>query len=298
VLVGILVLTVAIFGYREYTRIGVGADRPPVGEAGALWKEFTHPGSRPTLVVLGDFFFMRERGNSDVYLRKGRINTLEEYLEFTSKNPSFASQYTKNNFTFLRPSASWGVMQLMPILHGSPNGVTLKLASQFTPDDFKGHNIVFIGSFKTMYVLKNLLHIFKLDYSTVPPSSFQIRDAIGDSIHVFRPERLSAGNLEMDYGVVAKGNGPDGSTVMMLMGFSESGVLQATKAACEPKLFETLSGLYPSGSAIDPTNLTLVLAAEGMTQSLFSGDIKYVAGVGHPQRPPVDRGTGDSLQRR
>jgi hypothetical protein len=279
----LLLILTAVLIYRDFTHRNSSSSARSGATAGPLWREFLKPDARPTLIVLGDFFFMRERGNSDGYYRKGRINNLDEYLEYIRKNPGLGQRFTKNNFTYLRPSASWGLMHLLPILWNAPGGISLKLASQFTPDDFKNNNVVFVGSFKTLYVLRNFLDILKLDYSTVPPSSFRIQDGIGDSLHTFRPERLSAGNLEKDYGVVAKGPGPDGSCIMMMLGFSESGVIQAAMAASDPSLIESVVSLYPPGTPVNPAAITLVIGAEGMAQSLYSGDVEYMAGAGPPE---------------
>jgi hypothetical protein len=289
----LLLITVVLLVFRGFENRRDPISTQAKTEANPLWSEFVQPNGRPTLIVLGDFFFMRERNDMEVYYRRGKINSLDEYLEYISKNPDFGRRYMKNSFTFLRPSAPWGLIHLLPVLQTSPNGFSLKLASQFTADDFKANNVVFIGSFKTLYVLKNFLHIFRLDYSTIPPSSFRIRDGVGSSPHIFRPEKLSAGNLEKDYGVVAKGQGPDGSFMMMLLGFSESGVIQAAQAARDPRLFKAIAERYPANTLINPASLTLVLAAEGMTQSLFEADITYMAGVG-PPTPSSLPGSTDS----
>jgi hypothetical protein len=289
----ILSVVVIVLIYREF-QYRSAPDRPHrTIEVSPLWNEFLQSNGRPILIVLGDFFFMRERGDMEVYYRRGKINNLDEYLEYISKNPDFGKQYMRNSFTFLRPSAPWGLMHLLPILQSSSNTVSLKLASQFTSDDFKANNVIFVGSFKTLYVLKNFLHIFSLDYSTVPPSSFRIQDRVGDSLHVFKPERLSAGNLEKDYGVVAKGQGPEGSYILMLLGFSESGVIQAARAANDARLLQTVAERYPAHTKINPASFTLVIEAEGMTQTLFDTDIKYVAGFGPPQ-PLSKVGSKDS----
>ncbi len=280
--IAVLLVAVVIFAVREL-RSPTSIEESRNGALpGALWTEFVQPNARPTLIVLGDFFFMRERGNSDGYYRKGKINTIDEFLDYVGKNPEVGRQFTRSNVTFLRPSAAWGLLHLLPTLRSASSGVTLKLASQFTSDDFKSHNVVFIGSFKTLHVLKNFLKTFQLDYSTVPPSSFSIRDGIGDSIQTFRPEVLSAGSLEKDYGVIAKGQGPDGSCLLLLMGFSEGGVIQAAQAASDPALIETVAARYPPGTKVDPAALTLVIGAEGMTQSLYDPIVKYLVGAGHP----------------
>lgn len=280
----VLSLVVLVLGYREYTRLAHPLADAQTHAANPLWKEFVQPNGRPTLIVLGDFFFLRERSKvNDGYYRSIKINTIDEYLDSISRDPEFGRKFTKNTFTYLRPSAPWGVMQLLPILGNAPQGVTLKLASQFTSDDFKSNNIIFIGSFKTLHLLKSLLGAFKIVYFTAP-SSFRIQDGVSDSVYVFTPEKLAAGSLEKDYGVVAKGRGPEGSCIMMLLGFSESGVIQATHAASDPSLLATIAGQYPSGASIDPSSVTLVIGAEGITQSLYSADIKFISGLGSPPR--------------
>lgn len=286
VIIILLTVIVAVLAFREFEQSTSPNSSMQRTAASPIWNEFIQPKGRPTLIVLGDFFFMRERDKNDGYLRLIKINTIDDYLEYIRQNPEFGKRYTKNNFTFLRPSAPWGLMQILPILKNAPNGVTLKLASQFTSDDFKSNNIIFIGSFKTLYLLKNLLNSFKIEYS-IAPSSFRIQDGLSDSAHVFKPERLSAGNMEKDYGVVAKGQGPDGSSIMMLLGFSESGVIQATHAASDPLLLKTITQKYPPGTPLSPSSFTLVIEAEGMTQSLYNADIKYVAGAGVPQSVSV-----------
>jgi hypothetical protein len=292
---------IAVILFREFSDRSPSAPSSHSAEVNALWNEFLQSNGRPTLIVLGDYFFMRERTDSGSYYRKGKINSLEDYLQYVSKDPEFGRRYVVNNFTYLRPSAPWGLAKLLPIMQRSPAGFSLKLASQFSPDDFRTNNVVFIGSFRTLNVLQNFLHIFNLMYSTTPPSSFMIRDEAVDSLHVFRPERLSAGNFERDFGVIAKGAGPDDSHILMLLGFSEGGVIQAAQAASDPSFLEILAGAYPS-ARIDPRSLTVVIRAEGMTQSLFQAEIQYVAGLGAPNAQdgitPGVAGSRDSAGRR
>lgn len=283
-IIAVLSLLVVLLTVREIEHRASASTVSRQTGANPIWNEFTQPNGRPTLIVLGDFFFLRERDKAnDGYYRRIKINSLDDYLEYISKNPDFGKRYTKNTFTYLRPSAPWGVLQILPLLQSGANGISLKLASQFSSDDFKSNNIIFIGSFKTMYLLTDFLKTFHLEHFTAP-SSFRIKDGVSDSVYVFTPEKLAAGSLEKDFGVVAKGRGPDGSVMMMLIGFSESGVIQATHAATDPTILKTIADRYPSSASIDPASFTLVIGAEGITQSLFTADIKYVSGLGAPPR--------------
>jgi hypothetical protein len=284
---------VLILSYREFSRRDSYGPETQRIAANPLWKEFIAPNGRPTLIIFGDFFFMREREKPNGYYRSIMINTIEDYLEYIDKNPDFGKRYAKANFTYLRPSAPWGLMQVLPILKLGSNTISMNLASQISPDDFKTNNIIFIGSFKTLYLLKNLLSNLKLEFD-LTSTSFRIREKNSDSGYVFKPEMLVIGTMVKDFGVIAKGQGPEGSTLLLLSGFSETGVIQAAQAASDPNLFQQIADRYPPHAQINPASLVLVFSAEGITQSLFKSNIKYVAGLGVPLKDSTSTRT-DSI---
>jgi hypothetical protein len=281
-----------IFGYFTHSVFQSKNEhfKPP----NPIWNDFIKPNGRPTLVIFGDYFFLREHGSSSDYYRNIRINSPEDYRLIVSQDPNFAKKYDQNDFTFLRPSAPWGLSHILPILQNSSNSYSFKLASQFTVGDFKSSNIVFLGSFKTLFHFQKFLHIFRLEY-TIAPSSFKILGASGDSAHQFSPATLHAGNYEKDFAIVAKGAGPDGSVLMMLLGFSETGVIEAVRAACDPELGKTLENRYAVQPAQDPFYFTLVLSAEGMTQAIFNSDMRYFT-LNKPLNTISDSMQKDSLR--
>lgn len=239
-----------------------------------IWNDFVKPNRKPTLIVFGDYFFLREKGGTGNYFRNSKINSPDDFRQTASKDSAMAKRYEEIGFTFLRSSTPWALSHLLPIFQNSYNSFSYKFASQFAVSDFKSSNVVFIGSFKTLYQLKNPLQMFKLDYS-IRPTSFQIRDDDNDSTYLFFPSRLRAGDYEKDFGVVAKGAGPDGSVLLMLMGNSETGVIQAIQTACDPNVDEAIEKRYAVNIAQDPFYFTLVINAEGMNEAIFSSDLCY-----------------------
>jgi hypothetical protein len=239
-----------------------------------IWHDFIKPDGRPILIVIGDYFFLRERGTSGTYLRMIRINTPEDYRQAVAEDPNLAKRYEQSDFTYLRPSALYGINQILPIIRNSPNGHSIKLASQFTIGDFKSNNIIFIGALKTLFSFKKFVHIFKIEYSLSPPS-LRIRGENGDSLHQFSIGDERGGTYERDFAVIAKAAGPEGSTILMLLGFAETGTIEATNAACNSQLFKAVGSKFPLPSISDPFYFTLVIATEGMTQAIFNTDIRY-----------------------
>lgn len=242
-----------------------------------IWTEFVQPGGRPTLIVLGDFFFLFERapkGATGNFVRNLNINSFEDFKEKVKQDPAFSARYVQSDFTFLRPSASWGLAQILPALQNSPNGISLKLASQFTVDDLKSNNIVFLGSFKTLYSLHKFLHIFGLEYSLFP-NRFEIRGEQPDSVAFFLPKEIKGGEYEKDYAVVAKGAGPDGSTILLLLGFSDSGVIEAARAVTDKQMVATISDDLTGTPRPSPLHFTLVVETEGFKQAIFKSQVRY-----------------------
>ena len=238
-----------------------------------IWREFVQPNGRPILVVLGDYFFLRENNPVSSYYRTVTINSPEDFEERITKEPGFAKRYQPLQFTYLRPSASWGLAQILPILQKSPRGYSMKLASEFTPNDFKTNNIVFVGTLKTLYNFQKFLHIFGLQRTATPYESIALHRETGDSLELFSLGGQRSGDYVKDFSIIAKGAGPDGSTILLLLGVSEHGAIAAPRAASDSTLLRAIKSRYPRQSLSEPFYFTLVLSTEGISQTVFGTNI-------------------------
>ncbi|HCA80372.1 MAG TPA: hypothetical protein DEP53_11640 [Bacteroidetes bacterium] len=275
ILVGIslaAVLTSFALGYLSGRSVGPERGRP--SGPNVIWNDFLKPEARPTLIVLGDYFFLRERTQVSAYYRRVTINSDEDFQRLIAQDPGFAKRYEVNNFTFLRPSALHGLTQILPILQESTNGYSTKLASQFTMADFKSNNVIFIGPFKTLFNFQKFLHTLGIEYA-IEPSSVTIRNPETDSLQMFSIGDQRSGSYEKDYSIIAKGSGPEGSIILLLLGFAETGTIEATTAACDSLLFKAVGLKYPLYSFADPHFFTLVIGTEGISQAIFNADVRY-----------------------
>ena len=245
------------------------------GPPNSIWNDFVQPNGRPTLVVLGDYFFLRELNPVSSYYRTITINNPEDLQDRLAKDPAFAKRYKQNEFTFLRPSSTWGLTQVIPILQKSPRGYSLKLASEVTPADFKSNNILFIGTLKTLYSFSKFLHIFGMQRTATPTESIALRSEKGDSVQTFGVGVQRSGDYVKDYSIIAKGAGPEGSTILMLLGFTENGAIAAPRAASESSLLKAIAQKFPNQVFADPFYFTLVIATEGISDAVFKSEILY-----------------------
>jgi hypothetical protein len=262
-----------LLGYFSSTVFQPGPQ--PQGPPNSVWNEFVQPNGRPTLLVIGDYFFLREINPISSYYRTVPINNADDLKERIARDPAFGRRYKPNEFTFLRPSATWGLLQILPILQRSPNGVSLKLASEVTPADFKSNNIVFIGTLKTLYSFSKFLHIFGMQRTATPYESIQLLNDKGDSLQSFGVGQQLSTDYVRDYSIIAKGAGPEGSTILMLLGFTENGAIAAPRAATDSSLLRAISQKFPNQVFSNPFYFTLVIATEGISDAVFKSDILY-----------------------
>lgn len=245
-----------------------------------MWTEFVKPNGRPTLVVLGDFYFLFERsidGKTGNFVRNFTINSPDDYKQIVRNDPAFAKRFVQSDFTFLRPSASWGLAAILPTLQMSPNGYSLKLASQFTIDDAKANNIIYIGSFKNLYNFQKILHIFHIHYN-LNPASFHLDGPDSNTFLSPSNSTLKAGNVEKDYAVVAKAQGPEGSIIMLMLGFADTGVIEATRFATDAELV----GKYITQDNTQGSRFfTAVVETEGLNQSILKTHVRYLTSATH-----------------
>ena len=272
-LLGLCLVGTFLLGYLA--RALLYSPHQSVAVTNPIWSEFTQPNGRPILVVLGDYFFLRENNPVSSYYRSITINSQEDFEKRVSTEPGFAKRYQPLQFTYLRPSASWGLTNILPILQKSPRGYSLKLASEFTTSDFKTNNIIYVGTLKTLYGIHKFLHIFGMKETPTPYESVAIQGDKGDSLQLFSLGGQRSGDYVKDFSIIAKGAGPEGSTILLLLGVSEHGAIEAPRAACDSTLLDAIKSRYPHQSFSEPFYFTLVLSTEGISQTVFGANIRH-----------------------
>ena len=114
----------------------------------AVWKEYSNS-DIPTLVVVGDFFFMRKRIEEDMYfVRNSEINSSEDFL----LSQLDTSGYEEYRHTYTPSEMSASISSFIPHLINNKEVFKIKQASLLTWEDVNSNNIIFVGDFKTLYI--------------------------------------------------------------------------------------------------------------------------------------------------
>jgi hypothetical protein len=75
--------------------------------------------------------------------------------------------------------------------------------------------------------------------------------------------------------VIAKGAGPDGSTILLLLGFADSGVIEASIVATDQQMINTITKELVKSEPAQPFYFTLVVETEGLNQAIFKSKVEH-----------------------
>ncbi len=269
-----LILTIiTIFLWIKYDRLlnkvqVIPNDNP-------VWAEY-FADNKPILVILGDYFFMyldRHGTNPRFNVRDPRINSLEDFNAYTMKGSNDIENLKPLRHTYLRPSAVWGFMELLPILKYNNSSFIVKQASETDWEDISSHNVIFIGTFKQLFLLKKLLKNMYVEFS-IYPNYLYINNKNGEEVKKFSSTLIDETRQYDDVSLIAKINGPNNNKIIFITGFQEGGVIYGSKAICDPSFLAKLLGKQ-NNKRHSPFNFRAVLKVEGFLRSDLSSNIEY-----------------------
>ena len=270
---GIFILLVIVFIQKN--QLNTKPKENIFSEQHPVWGEFLQKNDAPTLLVFGDYFFLyenRKGENGGYFVRDPQINSPEEFKQLLKKNPSLIEKFVECNFTYLAPSSAESMVYILPILLQASNKVLIKLSSELTWEDVKSNNIIFIGTFKTLYELNQLISNFSFQYRITPPQIFLLNNNV-DTIKTFTSTRYERTSYKTDIGIIVKHIGPENNIIILLTGFDELGVIESVKTITRPDFIDEIKRSIPDFQISQPLNFELFIEAEGIDRYAFKSDM-------------------------
>jgi len=242
-----------------------------------IWGEFFQLNNNPTLVVLGDYYFLYEKkegGDGGYFVRDPRINSPDEFKQLLKQDPRVIERFVECNFTYLGPSSAESMTYILPILLQSPNKIYLKLSSELKWEELNRYNVIFVGSFKTLYELSKLFANFPFKYQVVPPQLFLL-DANSDTIKSFKAMQTERASYKKDYGVIVKQLTTEKNVIMLLTGFDELGVIESVKRITDPNFLLHVKNFHAFEHIQKPFFFCSFIAVQGVDRISIDSNIEY-----------------------
>ncbi|MBD3374833.1 hypothetical protein GF406_07365 [candidate division KSB1 bacterium] len=208
-----------------------------------IWGDFINE-DKPTLIVLGDFYFLRyfdEETQRGFRIRDILINNETELEKFKQRYPEYKSLQRDTENSFVHKDQVFAYSRILPIFlaHGITPGI--RLVSQLPSHELLNNNIVFLGNFKNIGIFKSFFKhshfAYQLTASTPranPRDPFKLYsdqkifyDADDDTTVITYDRIGSVYHSHTDYSIVSKFPGPNNNTIMLFVSFYSAGISQA-----------------------------------------------------------------------
>ncbi len=272
----ISMISIAVFVYAS-TKVNCNQTVNESNQLSVVWGDILDQKALPAMIILGDYYFLYENkqdGEGGYFVRDPMINSADDFKGLLKKNPNMIEKFVECNFTYLAPSAAESMTYILPILWQSNKKIYIKLASELKWEDVTQNNLIFIGSFKTLYILEELLNQMGMEYDISPPKLILKAKDRPDSLITYYAMKGSRKNYKKDYGVIIKGLGPEQNSIILMMGFDEIGITESVTAMTDINKITQITP-YLESPYKDHVSFQMIIEVEGVERSVFRSEIVH-----------------------
>jgi hypothetical protein len=197
-----------------------------------VWQEFVGNG-KETLLILGDYFVFSgilPTGNGGIY-RDFSINSEKEFQELLNKKPDLVKVLSRSNLTYLSKMTVFCESDILRVFAQTGAGISVKLLSDVQPSDLKSNNIIFIGNYKNMGILANVIREMEFPFG-VANASVQYIFSNDPCAQVY--EAPNRNPTEEDYALVIHAPGYDGNRFLFFLSSQDIGNISTVSQLTNP----------------------------------------------------------------
>ncbi|MCR4437472.1 MAG: helix-turn-helix domain-containing protein [bacterium] len=267
----LLGLTIALWSDSRALRRELKAYRP-ISPDDPIWFEYAHS-NLPVLVAVGDHFFYteyrREYGRT-IYVRDININSEEDLKALQARYPTL--EVTDYREKYYPHHSIWSLPPVLNVLSSFRQRPLLKSSSDLKPANLEEYNIIFVGSIKTLGILRHtILTASHFDYVIMPHRIIH-RSPGSDSMRVFESPLASEGPNE-DLALILKLPGPKKNAILVVASFGSLGAPEAVKHLTEPSKLALLEEVLRKKCGKVPQYFELLLRVSGIDKVAFSAEV-------------------------
>lgn len=237
-----------------------------------IWAEFFES-KRPKLIVMGDDFFFLERVDHDqTIVRKHNINSFEEFEAYERSHRDRIIE-GKTPYSFLPMISVQPLPQIMQIFD-SDLKISLHYSSGLQSKDLLENDIIFLGSFRNLYLLNKLFRDGVFSFTLGPDTSF-ITVKTPDSLMTFVRSGYPQ-DEHTDFCLVRKIPGPNHNTIILFVSFFEAGLAGAVEQLTNPESLAALDQAFERRLKKKPRYFDILFKTSGYSRTAFTTRIEYI----------------------
>jgi hypothetical protein len=271
IIIGLLIGLAAILWFENQANLKQLQEYQFVQPKDPIWKDYLRS-QLPILIVVGDHFFFDEynpKYNQVVSVRDGKINSIEDLEELKARYPDDSVKPTDE--PYFPYHSIWSLPPILNMLFAVDQKPLMRKSSSISPQILGEYNIIFVGSIKTLYILKHTLSNTHFSFEILP---HKITYTPPDSSAplVFRTSLHSAGPNE-DLVLALKLPGPMDNSIFIIASYHSLGAPEvvtyltqaSTRFSVEQKFIERYGEM--------PRFFEILFRVTGIDKTAYSTDM-------------------------
>ncbi|TKG94666.1 helix-turn-helix domain-containing protein [Puteibacter caeruleilacunae] len=234
-----------------------------------IWGEL-YQSEYPLLMVLGDHYFVQERNALGTMspVRYNAINSEFDYDTLINKRPELEERLLKTDQKYINKQGPFTLYRLMSFLGGGEIESDMCYSSELTWERVKGHNVLFIGSYKTQYILKDISEKLGIHFDVYDVDVFYQSQ---DSTYQYdgSPENF----LYREYATFVRFKTNDQRVVTFLLCNRDIGNIAVVKYLSNP---ENLKKLEKQTANFPNENFKALFEVRGQAETDFELQLKHI----------------------
>jgi hypothetical protein len=203
-----------------------------------------------TLIVAGDYYFysMPVDSGRQSYIRDIEINSDQDLEAFIGKHPAYRNRIAKTYHTYLEEHIPWCLSYILPSFVSHDKAVELKLASEVQLEDLQKHNIIYLGPYKTLQILKTITRNLNFKYSPQTGGStltYFLQDS--NKVYTYSWVTNPETKARNDYAMVVKVFGYNGNVFLFFISEHDFGNISTVRYFTNPEPLKEFGELVSSG---------------------------------------------------
>lgn len=235
-----------------------------------LWSYYIES-ENPLLIVLGDYFMMEKihlPDSSYNYVRDPEINNQNDFSAYMEQNPELKINMKILGQSYFGEEIPHCFNQLLEIFAGEKKEIRMKYASELSLNDMRENDIIFVGDFVTMGILRPFFENSGFRFSNIPSSLYQLDEKL-DTLEYLLLDNPVGSVFQNDYAMVSSISGYQNKRILFFLSFLPFGKSEALYKMTDPLFLDEI----PPLSLPLPENWNLLMKVSGLQSSGFYYEI-------------------------
>jgi hypothetical protein len=243
-----------------------------------IWNSF-FDNDYPVTIILGDDFLLDEfcpEYNRYRQVRDWEINSGSDLANFLVQYSD--ARLWKSEITLVPFGGIDNLIHILPIVYNYQSDVLLKMSSALSLEEIRNHNIIYMGEFKNLRVLEQIIRKTPIRFQYDPDERIFILDENGDTLNTYL--RIEApyeqkDKYNVDYSFLLKMPGFTNENFLFVVGFGYGGRIERTRMLGNAELMSKLADDIIEINGYVPDYFMVLFEVKSIERTGFTNEIKY-----------------------